>query len=199
VGEDFSACFRLKGTRPLCCSGVSYPSDHAEPRNASRCRACLAAPRFLRLAGSGSQGSERWTMVGAAQTSPTPADFFFCGVVGPVILPSHVSCHWPEDHNPAPHVTQRLSLRPNFSNINRALRPLFRFLFFFFSFCGDHTLYKHPRVARILAPRNHHGHCSVSCGPEQTYCKTGISYQLVHREAPSQGSVVVLKLNIPIS
>lgn len=86
---------------------------------------------------------------------------------------------------------------PKFSNINRATRPPF-LSFSFFLLCAASTYYTNtPVLLRSWLFGTIHGHCSVSCGPEQTYCKTGISYQSVHREAPTQGSVVVLKLDIP--
>lgn len=179
-----SACFRSKGTRSWCCC-FRFP-----PIRSRRTEKCLELPSLPRCSqalmsdngwGGTDQPHSNGEKNGRARTGHSSEPPLLSLAKPPRLGPSR------DTAAPAP---------PKFSNINRATRPPFP-SFSFFSLCGVHILYKHPRVAQILALRNHHGHCSVSCGPEQTYCKTGIFYQSVHREASTQGSVVVLKLDIP--
>lgn len=133
-----------KGPDPGAAVSVSHPSDHAEPRNASSCRASLAAPRFHCSSGGGglwNDDERQWL----GRHRPAPLQRKKKVVVpGPVILPSLLSCHWPNHHDSAPHVTQRLSLHPNFPiSIARRGRLSLPFLFFL---CAASTYYTNTPV-----------------------------------------------------
>jgi len=121
------------------------------PIRSRRTEKCLEVPSLPRcsqvpsLAGSGSQGAKMDDGWGGTEQLHSNRKKNNCGVVGPVILPRLVSCHWPKDHNPAPHVTERLSLHPNFP-ISIARRGRFSVSFSFFFLCAATTYYTNTPV-----------------------------------------------------
>lgn len=119
------------------------PSDHAEPRNASSCRACLAAPRFLRSSGGGSgttMNDDGWG--GTDQLHSHRRKKRWCGRTGHS-SESRLLSLAKRPQSGLSRDTAALA-PPEFSNINRATRPPFPSFSFFFFVRRPHTIQTPP-------------------------------------------------------